>query len=60
MRVLTLNPPARPAATGNTRAISSNNVEVRIAGDCPPNQMLNVRVVSASAAHLEAEALPQT
>jgi threonylcarbamoyladenosine tRNA methylthiotransferase MtaB len=58
MRVLTLNPPARPRAAGSTRAISSNNLELRIVGRFPANQFLDVRATSASATHLETEILP--
>ena len=60
MRVLTLNSPPRAARAAVTRAISSNNLDVRIAGHFPANQFLDVRVTSASAAHLEAEALPHS
>lgn len=60
MRVLTLNSPQRAARAAFTRAISSNNLDVRIAGHFPANQFLDVRVTSASAAHLEAEALPHS
>ncbi len=60
MRVLTLNSPPRAAREPVTRAISSNNLDVRIAGHFTANQFLHVRVTSASAAHLEAEAFPRT
>jgi threonylcarbamoyladenosine tRNA methylthiotransferase MtaB len=58
MRVLTLNPPKRAPRAAITRAVSSNNLEVRIAGRRPPNQFLDVRAISASPTHLEAEILP--
>jgi threonylcarbamoyladenosine tRNA methylthiotransferase MtaB len=57
-RVLTLNPPQRATDHAVSRAISSNNLDVRIAGHWPANQFLDVRVISARAAHLEAEVLP--
>ncbi len=60
MRVLTLNSPQRAARAAVTRAISSNNLDVRVAGHFPANQFLDVRVTSTSAAHLEAEALPHS
>ena len=60
MRVLTLNSPQRAACAAGTRAISSNNLDVRIAGHWPVDQMLDVRVTSASTAHLDAEALPHS
>jgi threonylcarbamoyladenosine tRNA methylthiotransferase MtaB len=60
MCVLTLNSPPRAARVAVTRAISSNNLDVRIAGHRPANQLLDVRVISASAAYLEAEALPHS
>jgi threonylcarbamoyladenosine tRNA methylthiotransferase MtaB len=57
MRALTLNPPRSAGRARLTRAVTSNNLNVRLPGDFPANQFLDVRVISSSAAHLEAEAL---
>jgi len=60
MRVLTLNPPRRASGAPNTRAISSNNLEVRIAGRWPANRILDLCVRSAAAGWLGAEVLPHS
>jgi threonylcarbamoyladenosine tRNA methylthiotransferase MtaB len=58
LEVLTLRH-TNPAADANwTPAISSNYLQVRLAGDWPPNQMVQARVISANAGHLFAN--PET
>jgi len=59
MRVLTLLPSRGAARAGTTRAVSSNNLEVRVSVPRPANQMLWVRAVSVAEGHLEAEVLSQ-
>jgi len=64
LEVLTLRhisraPASAPALNSTcTPAISSNYLQVRLAGEWPPNQMMRVRVVSPAAGHLNAN--PET
>jgi threonylcarbamoyladenosine tRNA methylthiotransferase MtaB len=64
LEVLTLRHNSRaPAVTSPpnsawTPAISSNYLQVHVAGEWPPNRMVQARVVSASAGHLNAN--PET
>jgi len=63
LEVLTLGhtlPAARasPAKFSWSPAISSNYLQVRVSGEWPPNQMMQVRVVSVGRGHLDAQ--PET
>jgi threonylcarbamoyladenosine tRNA methylthiotransferase MtaB len=63
VEVLTLRRAALAARTpaanpGWTPAISSNYLQVRLSGEWPPNQMLQVRIVSAGPGYLDAS--PET
>jgi threonylcarbamoyladenosine tRNA methylthiotransferase MtaB len=52
MRVLTLNRSGRDAAGRWTRALSSNYLDVRVPGERPANQLLDVRVTGVTDGHL--------
>jgi threonylcarbamoyladenosine tRNA methylthiotransferase MtaB len=59
LEVLTLRHTSRASAeTGRTPAISSNYLQVHLSGEWPPNQMMQARVISASAGYLDAQ--PET
>jgi hypothetical protein len=49
---------ASPAKFSWSPAISSNYLQVRVSGEWPPNQMMQVRVVSVGRGHLDAQ--PET
>jgi len=52
MRVLTLNRNGNNASGPWTRALSSNYLDVRVAGKWPPNQFLDVRITGVTDGHL--------
>ena len=55
LSVLTLRPSRLDAASGTTPAISSNNIEVRLPGAWPANQMMDVRAAAPTPTGLAAE-----
>ena len=57
MRVLTLNRSGRDDSGTWTRALSSNYADVRVSGDWPANQFLDVRISGESEGHLTGSAL---
>jgi threonylcarbamoyladenosine tRNA methylthiotransferase MtaB len=57
LRVLTVRHTTRHDTAGWTPAISSNYIRVRLRGELPANQMLDVLAVSASDAFVDAEIL---
>jgi len=52
MRVLTLNRSGKDASGPWTRALSSNYLDVRVAGEWPANQFIDVRIAAATDGHL--------
>lgn len=52
MRVLTLNRRGEDASGPWTRALSSNYLDVRVSGEWPPNQFLDVRITDVTDGHL--------
>ena len=52
MRVLTLNGSGADASGSWTRALSSNYLDVRVSGEWPANQFLDVRITGATEGHL--------
>jgi threonylcarbamoyladenosine tRNA methylthiotransferase MtaB len=52
MRVLTLNRRGQDASGPWTRALSSNYLDVRVSGEWPANQFLDVRITGALGGHL--------
>jgi len=52
LRVLTLNRSGEGPSGNWTEALSSNYLEVRVAGSWPANQMLDARITAADASHL--------
>jgi len=52
MRVLTLNRSGQDASGPWTRALSSNYLDVRVSGEWPANQFLDVRITGVTEGHL--------
>jgi threonylcarbamoyladenosine tRNA methylthiotransferase MtaB len=52
MRVLTLNRSGQDASGPWTRALSSNYLDVRVSGERPANQFLDVRITGVTEGHL--------
>ncbi len=52
MRVLTLNRSGEDASGPWTRALSSNYLDVRVSGEWPANQFLDVRITGSTDGHL--------
>ena len=56
MRVLTLNRSGEDASGPWTRALSSNYLDVRVSGEWPANQFLDVRITGVTDGHLTGSA----
>ena len=56
MRVLTLNRSGEDASGPWTRALSSNYLDVRVSGEWPANQFLDVRITGVTDGHLTGRA----
>jgi hypothetical protein len=52
MRVLTLNRSGQDTSGPWTRALSSNYLDVRVSGERPANQFLDVRITGVTEGHL--------
>ena len=57
MRVLTLNRSGQDASGPWTRAVSSNYLDVRVPGERPANQFLDVRITGVTEGHLTGPSL---
>jgi len=59
LEILTLRHTSRASVEKSwTPAISSNYLQVHLSGEWPPNQMMQARVISDGAGHLDAQ--PET